>query len=86
MLIRLISLAVLLLLIVSFKKCFSTQSSLRSNVFDRAWGSATFTLVFLHATDIAMFDSRINLVGWILLSGLRCLILPSNSKQLMMFD
>ena len=77
---------VLLLLIVSYKKCFGVQTALRSNVFDRAWWAATFILVFLHASDIPMFDSRINLVGWILLSGLRCLILPSNSKQFLMFD
>ena len=77
---------VLLLLIISFKKCFFTQSSLSPNVFDRAWWAATFTLVFLHAADISMFDSRINLVGWILLSGLRCMILPINLKQFLMLD
>ena len=77
---------VLLLLIVSYKKCFGVQTALRSNVFDRAWWAATFILVFLHASDIPMFDSRINFVGWIFLAGLRCMILTSNSKRFLMFD
>ena len=29
-------------------------------------------LVLLHASDIPMYDSRINIAGWILLAGLRC--------------
>ena len=77
---------VLLLLIVSYKKCFGVQTALRSNVFDRAWWAATFILVFLHASDIPMFDSRINLIGWIFLAGLRCMILTSNSKRFLMLD
>jgi len=77
---------VLLLLIVSFRNCFCVQNASMSNVFDRAWWAATFTLVFLHASDISMFDSRINLVGWILLSGLRCVIFTSKSKHVLMLD
>ncbi len=47
-------------------------------IFDRAWWSATFILVLLHGADIPLFDSRLNIAGWILLSGLRCLIVPSS--------
>jgi hypothetical protein len=28
--------------------------------------------VTLHATDIPYFDSRLNVAGWVLLAGLRC--------------
>jgi len=44
----------------------------RGPVFERAWWAAALVLVALHATDIPMYDSRINIAGWILLAGLRC--------------
>jgi O-antigen ligase len=40
-------------------------------LFERAWWAAALVLVALHATDIPMYDSRINVAGWVLLSGLR---------------
>jgi O-antigen ligase len=40
-------------------------------LFERAWWAATLVLVALHATDIPMYDSRLNIAGWILLVGLR---------------
>ena len=45
---------------------------LQGPVFDRAWWTAAFMLAALHATDIPMYDSRVNIAGWILLAGLRC--------------
>ena len=44
----------------------------RGPVFDRAWWAAALVLVVLHASDIPMYDSRVNIAGWILLAGLRC--------------
>ena len=41
-------------------------------LFERAWWAAALVLVVLHATDIPMYDSRLNIAGWILLAGLRC--------------
>ena len=41
-------------------------------LFERAWWAAALVLAALHATDIPMYDSRINIAGWILLAGLRC--------------
>ena len=74
---------VLALLIVSMRKCiFFKASNHRSILFDRAWWTSTFVLVFLHGADMPLFDSRINLVGWILLSGLRCMILPPSVELL----
>lgn len=48
------------------------QGMLKGPVFDRAWWTAAFMLAALHATDIPMYDSRVNIAGWILLAGLRC--------------
>ena len=43
-------------------------------LFERAWWAAALVLVVLHATDIPMYDSRLNIAGWVLLAGLRCRI------------
>jgi hypothetical protein len=48
------------------------QGMLKGQVFDRAWWTASFMLAALHATDIPMYDSRINIAGWVLLAGVRC--------------
>jgi O-antigen ligase len=45
-------------------------------LFDRAWWASTLVLVALHATDIPMYDSRINVAGWVLLAGLRSFLKP----------
>ncbi|MBM5820663.1 MAG: hypothetical protein FJ070_11375, partial [Cyanobacteria bacterium K_DeepCast_150m_m2_101] len=47
------------------------QGMLKGHVFERAWWTAAFMLAVLHATDIPMYDSRINIAGWVLLAGLR---------------
>ena len=73
---------VLLLLILSFKHCFLTISE-KDKIFDRAWWAATFTIVFLHGADMSMFDSRINVAGWILLAGLRSLLTSNDSRRLL---
>ena len=44
-------------------------------LFDRAWWAAALVLVALHASDIPMYDSRINVAGWVLLAGLRAFLL-----------
>tara|TARA_Y100001968_G_scaffold185786_1_gene170139 strand:+ start:2552 stop:3871 length:1320 start_codon:yes stop_codon:yes gene_type:complete len=49
-------------------------------IFDRAWWTSIFLLVCLHATDMPFFDSRINIVGWVLLAGLRCMLLSLKSS------
>ena len=61
---------VLALLIVALRR------GLR-RLFDRAWWAAVLTLLVLHGTDLPFFDSRVNIAGWILLAGLRCLLRPS---------
>ncbi len=43
-------------------------------LFDRAWWTVALVLVALHASDIPMYDSRINVAGWVVLSGLRAFL------------
>ena len=52
-----------------------------SGLFDRAWWTAMFVLVLLHGTDLPFFDSRLNIVGWILLAGLRASFSPELSER-----
>jgi O-antigen ligase len=49
-------------------------------LFERAWWAATLVLVALHATDIPMYDSRLNIAGWVLLVGLRCRLSPGPDR------
>jgi len=44
----------------------------RAPLFERAWLASALILGVLHASDLPMYDSRINIAGWILLAGLRC--------------
>jgi O-antigen ligase len=41
-------------------------------VFERAWWASALVVAVLHASDIPMYDSRLNIAGWILLAGVRC--------------
>ena len=43
-----------------------------ASTFDRAWWASALVLASLHAADIPMYDSRLNIAGWVLLAGLRC--------------
>ena len=48
------------------------RGMLSASVFDRAWWASVLVLAVLHGSDIPMYDSRINIAGWVLLAGLRC--------------
>jgi hypothetical protein len=48
------------------------KGMIRAALFERAWFASVLVLVLLHASDLPMYDSRINIAGWILLAGLRC--------------
>ncbi len=79
--------AVLALLITALARGVLAQKSSQKNgisnsIFDRAWWSASLIIVFLHGADMPFFDSRLNIAGWLLLSGLRCLIIPFDSVKL----
>jgi len=68
------------LLVVSLVLALLLRTAQRGMVagslFDRAWWASALVLVALHATDIPMYDSRINVAGWVLLAGLRSFLKP----------
>ena len=49
-------------------------------IFNRSWWTATLILISLHSVDMPFFDSRLNIIGWILLAGLRCMIISLDLK------
>ncbi len=68
-----------LLFISFFYRIFNNLNLQKNIIVDRAWWTSTLILICFHATDIPLFDSRINLLGWILLIGLRCMIYNSKT-------
>ena len=50
-------------------------------LFERAWWASFLVLMALHATDIPLYDSRINIAGWVLLCGLRAYSLNPQPRQ-----
>ncbi len=76
---------VLLLLITAVRrdvlvKGVSSSFETSTRIFDRAWWTSTFILIAIHCTDMPFFDSRINIAGWILLAGLRCIIISDKEN------
>tara|TARA_B100000700_G_scaffold93836_1_gene105871 strand:+ start:738 stop:2057 length:1320 start_codon:yes stop_codon:yes gene_type:complete len=63
-----------LLIISYYYKIFNKLNSRKNSIIDRAWWTSSLILICFHATDIPSFDSRINILGWLLLIGLRCMI------------
>ena len=56
---------VFLLLVVALKRGMLKRAPL-----ERAWWAAALVMVVMYATDLPLFDSRINFLGWVLLAGL----------------
>jgi len=75
--------ALLLVGLVAWLLIRSAQRGMATGaVFERAWWAAALVLVALHATDMPLYDSRINVVGWILMAGIRATLLqPSQPAQ-----
>ncbi len=56
---------VLTLLVVAVRR-----GMLRHGPMERAWWTSALVLVAMHSTDLPFFDSRLNILGWVLLAGL----------------
>ena len=63
-------------------KGVSSSCDIGEKIFDRAWWTSSFVLLAMHGTDMPFFDSRINIAGWILLSGLRCMLINVNDQKI----
>ena len=64
-----------LLLVVALKR-----GMLQRDPLERALWAAALVMLMMHATDLPLFDSRMNILGWVLLAGL------ANVSQLSKLD
>jgi O-antigen ligase len=67
---------VLVLIVVALQR-----GMLRRGPMERGWWTAVLVLVAMHATDLPFFDSRMNILGWVLLSGLHGFIREHRDLQ-----
>ncbi len=72
-----------LLLISAHNGQFNTLDPSSDLIIDRAWWTSAVILICFHATDIPMFDSRVNMLCWILLIGLRCISIKPDLKNIL---
>ena len=72
-----------LLLISAHNGQFNKLDPSPNLIIDRAWWTSAVILICFHATDIPMFDSRVNMLCWILLIGLRCISIKPDLKNIL---
>lgn len=67
---------IIILIYYSSKKIFLMKFSSNKivNIYDKAWLSSLFILIFSQMVDVQYFDGRISIFGWLILSGLSNLI------------
>ena len=67
---------ILSLTILSLKTIWRSSSKIDEEIiFDKAWIAAMFSFLISHTVDITYFDGRISIAAWILLAGMRNIIL-----------
>ena len=66
-----------LILYKSFNKIFIQNS--KKSLIDKGWWTAAFIFFSTHLYDILIFDIRINLASWILIIGLRNILLENKN-------
>ncbi len=72
-----------IILCLSMKKIFSETLQINISYFDRAFWSALFFFLISQLADIQYFDGRISIICWILIAGLKNIILERDYKTLL---
>ena len=65
-----VALAVFLVYVFAWLLAAIRSGMLQESLFGRAWIIAFVLLIIVHVTDLPYLDARINLVGWILFTGI----------------
>ena len=66
------------ILYLSSKKIFSSKIKIDLNYIDRAFWSALFFFLISQLADVQYFDGKISLITWILMAGLKNIILDKD--------
>ncbi len=64
-----------------YKLYFENYDSNKFDVLDRAWIISLTSLIFMHLVDIQYFDGRISIAGWVLLAGIKNILLNDANKN-----
>ena len=70
------------ILYLSSKKIFFNKKVSNLHLFDRAIWSALFFFLISQLADIQYFDGKISLIAWILIAGLKNIILDNGKRTL----
>ena len=70
------------ILYLSGKKIFSNKLTMKISYFDKAFWSALFFFLISQLADVQYFDGKISLITWILIAGLKNIILEKDYKNL----
>ena len=68
------------ILYLSSKKIFSNKIKIDDNYIDRAFWAALFFFLLSQLADIQYFDGKISLITWILIAGLKNIILDEDYR------
>ena len=66
------------ILYLSSRKIFSSKIIIEMTYFDKAFWSALFFFLISQLADVQYFDGKISLITWILIAGLKNIILEKN--------
>ena len=70
------------ILILSFQKIFIYKKLSNNSLFDKAFWGAFLSFLISQQFDIQYFDGKISLIAWILVAGLKNIILEKEKKML----
>ena len=70
------------ILFLSSKKIFSNKIKNDVNYIDRAFWTALFFFLISQLADVQYFDGKISLITWILIAGLKNIIIDKNYRNL----
>ena len=68
------------ILYLSSKKIFSSKIKIDDNYIDRAFWAALFFFLISQLADVQYFDGKISLITWILIAGLKNIILDKDYR------
>ena len=77
----LLTVFVLLLIINAFRKTKTNFFKKNLSTIDQAWITATLIVLISHIFDLTYYDGKINILIWILLAGLKCIIDDNKNKK-----
>ena len=78
----LIIIPIFYLLCKTYKKLIFGNIKLnRNTIIDKAWLISLSLLILMHLVDVQYFDGRVSITAWVLLAGMRNIIIQDKRNQ-----